>query len=799
MATKKVLVEINVEQKGNSISKTTKEVDKLTAATEKLANEQKQEAVELAKVNYQIQQQQKANKIFAKEQVDLANAVENTTDKMQEMKTTSGLTGAIVTELGRTASDSAYGIRGMGNNISQLVTLFGQLSTNVQKAGGTMKDAFNQVFQSMKGVIGVMTALQIILGVLQTEWFQKWVEGLLRMTGLLDIFSTELSKLKNGIAGVTDEFGGLITELEVYTDILEDSTRSIEDKEIAYRKLIKQFPEMEDAVKRVGDEFVVSAEAVDAMKESLEELAISSAALDRLKEISAEKLKIDLEQRLANDELNTTLDSQIEKLKDMGVLNNRSAGQLRYYREQIEDVTTSEEDRYIAMVRSSEILEKSQEIAKIGSSTAEEYEASINDLRLATEDYAEVNADNIKNSEKEIELLKEYIKLDDKQLENEKKRSSSSNDKFFKSKDFKAGLTFLGQARAKFEQELVNLSKRTLEKQIEDERIGSAKSIAIKIDEFQIRQKIRLEDFKKAEKLRLQTFLSDKNLSEEQISAARETSRLNIENAEEEYKRSIELVNKEATETINALNLVFDERQVLRKQQQELRLQEREDEAQELEQEINLSRQVNVVDTAIQQGELDMMILENKENQLNAELELETENTEKRKELIHQLALLEMQQQDQSYVNAENVSNAKLALATRGANVLAEILGKETAAGKAVAATSATINTYEAVSNSLKYGTSPYKFIDAGITAAMGFQQVRNILSTDSPNTGSTSAGSNVTVQPPDFNIVGSTGVNQLADAIGSTEQQPVKAYVVASDVTTQQALDRNNRSNAEL
>jgi len=45
---------------------------------------------------------------------------------------------------------------------------------------------------------------------------------------------------------------------------------------------------------------------------------------------------------------------------------------------------------------------------------------------------------------------------------------------------------------------------------------------------------------------------------------------------------------------------------------------------------------------------------------------------------------------------------------------------------------------------------------------------------------------------PPAFNIVGASGTNQLADAIGGQTQEPVKAYVVASDVSTAQEMDRN-------
>lgn len=47
------------------------------------------------------------------------------------------------------------------------------------------------------------------------------------------------------------------------------------------------------------------------------------------------------------------------------------------------------------------------------------------------------------------------------------------------------------------------------------------------------------------------------------------------------------------------------------------------------------------------------------------------------------------------------------------------------------------------------------------------------------------------------FNIVGASGNNQLAAAIAAQQNQPVNAYVVGSDMTTQQALDRNRITNA--
>ena len=47
----------------------------------------------------------------------------------------------------------------------------------------------------------------------------------------------------------------------------------------------------------------------------------------------------------------------------------------------------------------------------------------------------------------------------------------------------------------------------------------------------------------------------------------------------------------------------------------------------------------------------------------------------------------------------------------------------------------------------------------------------------------------------PNFNVVGDSGVNQLA----TLQQQPTQAYVVSGEVTTAQALDRNRVQNATL
>ena len=51
-----------------------------------------------------------------------------------------------------------------------------------------------------------------------------------------------------------------------------------------------------------------------------------------------------------------------------------------------------------------------------------------------------------------------------------------------------------------------------------------------------------------------------------------------------------------------------------------------------------------------------------------------------------------------------------------------------------------------------------------------------------------------------DFNLVGSTGVNQLAQGVGAQfSQQPIQAYVVSSQMTSQQQLDHTIQTQASI
>ena len=56
-------------------------------------------------------------------------------------------------------------------------------------------------------------------------------------------------------------------------------------------------------------------------------------------------------------------------------------------------------------------------------------------------------------------------------------------------------------------------------------------------------------------------------------------------------------------------------------------------------------------------------------------------------------------------------------------------------------------------------------------------------------------AGGGGSMPQPSFNVVGDSGINQLAEL----QMQPTQAFVVSGDITTAQSLDRNKIQNATI
>ena len=136
-------------------------------------------------------------------------------------------------------------------------------------------------------------------------------------------------------------------------------------------------------------------------------------------------------------------------------------------------------------------------------------------------------------------------------------------------------------------------------------------------------------------------------------------------------------------------------------------------------------------------------------------------------------------------IAAENaVGIAKIIISTQAANAAAKLKYAALPGGIALAASEITANKISAA-------------IGIAASVAAAAKGIASLKASAPLDTGGDLGGGGAGSEPqaPQFNVVGDSGVNQLAEL----QQQPTQAFVVSGEVTTAQALDRNRVQNATL
>lgn len=186
--------------------------------------------------------------------------------------------------------------------------------------------------------------------------------------------------------------------------------------------------------------------------------------------------------------------------------------------------------------------------------------------------------------------------------------------------------------------------------------------------------------------------------------------------------------------------------------------------------------------------------------------ELDRYYASKRDDLKAEEQAREEQLAQEQKIRDEAVAQNRINVATNTANLIAQLAGEGSAIAKGVAVAQATIDTYKgAVSAYSAMSGIPIVGpvlggIAAGAVIAAGVANVKKILATKPVEKGAPSGGASMPSAPtaPSFNLVQGTGANQIAEAVGG-QNQPVQAYVVSSNVTSAQSMDRNIVENSTL
>jgi hypothetical protein len=275
--------------------------------------------------------------------------------------------------------------------------------------------------------------------------------------------------------------------------------------------------------------------------------------------------------------------------------------------------------------------------------------------------------------------------------------------------------------------------------------------------------------------------------------------RENIAGFESEQRVNSEGLELEAIELVNTKKEAENARLIAKKQ---FNAEEIEDELLKLEALKSVAQQEKELEETRLQEQIERLGIGTQARQ-DAEQQLLNFRQEKDlqiQELDNQIDGQKKKNEGEEIARQRVLQEQKLQLASDALGGIAELLGENSKAGKAAAIAQAIMNSYLGFTQVLSTPSTlpePFGSIQKAVSAAgilaSGLKTVKQIASTQIPGGGGSSAGPRGASAPqaPAFNVVGASPENQLAQALGDQQKQPVKAYVVSDEVTNAQAMDR--------
>ena len=207
----------------------------------------------------------------------LATSTERLSKATNKNRAQSGLNNAILIETGRVASDAAYGMQGIANNLGRLLEL-GQEFARTGKGG--FLGAFKELGKSLLGFGGVIVGIQLLLSYSPKlyKMFKDW--------------ATQVTKVTEALRESTEVYGEQIGRLETYTKMLNSSTVSSEQKAIILKKVSDEHEGLNlkmDETNKLTDE---SISRTEALTDVLVKKAQSQAILNEIQEQYIEQFRI---------------------------------------------------------------------------------------------------------------------------------------------------------------------------------------------------------------------------------------------------------------------------------------------------------------------------------------------------------------------------------------------------------------------------------------------------------------------------------------------------------------------------
>ncbi|MDG3582048.1 hypothetical protein [Galbibacter pacificus] len=297
--------------------------------------------------------------------------------------------------------------------------------------------------------------------------------------------------------------------------------------------------------------------------------------------------------------------------------------------------------------------------------------------------------------------------------------------------------------------------------QLETKRLNLQRSLNSQISAFQKEAEAQREAEKKAKEEQLKKEQEDELKRLESIQAIRDEFKQKIEDAEAESEiEKLELEEERKIAELEALEASEQQKAEVVAYYQKMRTEAEKEEAKKRE------------EIALQEKEYKNDVLNAEADLLGQFSNILKQLGEKNKTLAIAGIIAEQVASVAKIISNTGVANAKAAAALPLTGGMPFVAINSIAAGLGIA--NSVLSAKKAISQ-LGGGASP---------DSSGEISANN--SSSAPNA-------------PSFNIVGDTGINQIAQSLNNQNNNPVKAYVVGKDVSTQQELDRNIQATASF
>lgn len=715
----------------------------------------------------------------------------------------SGTATASVLELGRTISDAPYGIRGMANNLSQLASMF---ALSARNAGG-LTGALKGMWTVLKGPLGILLAVQTGIA-------------------LMEAFAGSTKKAEKAANSISDSAAKAASNLKILSRANEINTMGMAETRRAVNRANQEYKDLNISIGENGKITDESIAAIDRKIQALEDLAKAQAIQKLIEDEFAKLALMQIESdevQLAIDEKRIEVEGKRASVNSQTLARSASAAddqQRSYDRLRNSEMALASSTRELnnlledqAEVRGKidKLIDKIPDVKDIFSVRTKggggRSNAIFKQQFLDLEKFI-INANRKRellveeNERKELAIKQDYARRDLMRRRDtfKEKQQQRYNDYIKGNRTLKqiadAGKTLRDSNTQAEEEYQKGLTALTILQTTERHRFQLELDRKFRTDMMNNRLQMARDnegmvsaftDGTEAGMLNDPQSLVGAEDIERQQEAALERREAEQANFEADLEQKLTNLQNEGYTLLEAEQLVQADRNEFHMEQMEFELQLERDK-------IEAKRNINqeYISWVAGTGSILKGLAGDNEALATAALVLE-------KGAAIANIVVKTQAANASISAATNAASQEatvdgISAAARGATMLAGGNPQGAgliAAGKASIASAAGIQASGATritKNKIGAGIS----IAAIAAAAIG----------QSGLGGSGGSGGGKGAAPTrnfDFNLVGSTGVNQLAQGVGSQFQQPVQAYVVSSQMTSQQQLDNVIQTTATL